>query len=319
MVNNNSAGSGVSAKGDTAASGGGGGAADEKTMPKDGRVMVSILKDMGIMDFEPRVINQLLEFSYRYISTILEDSKSLSAHARKKAVDLDDVKLAVQMHTDHNLTNPPPREMLLEVAAARNAIPLPIPKQSGGLRLPPDRFCLTATNYRLKPNKKRGPGSKSHNATGTKGGYGANYSINSMNSIPQAVKSQINTAGKIALSTGSSAGGTQTFTVKQLSNKAGTISGTSSGTISSPGTASPAAFIKINHAATTATAGLNQTNSTQLNTAAKIQIQQQGVVAATGGDGPIFSMTVNPPLLNATNATTTGVKRKAEQMEPETF
>ena len=37
--------------------------------------MVSILKDMGVMDFEPRVVNQLLEFSYRYVSTILDDSK----------------------------------------------------------------------------------------------------------------------------------------------------------------------------------------------------------------------------------------------------
>ena len=96
----------------------------------------------------------------------------------KKAVDIDDVKLAVQMHTDHNLTNPPPRDLLLEVATKRNAIPLPIPKQSGGLRLPPDRYCLTATNYRLKPNKKRGPGAKSHTVGGVQGGYGASYSIN---------------------------------------------------------------------------------------------------------------------------------------------
>ena len=102
----------------------------------------------------------------------------LSAHARKKAVDIDDVKLAVQMHTEHNLTSPPPRDLLLEVAAKRNAIPLPIPKQSGGLRLPPDRYCLTSTNYRLKPNKKRGPGPKSYSIAGGQGGYGGNYSIN---------------------------------------------------------------------------------------------------------------------------------------------
>ena len=101
----------------------------------------------------------------------------LSSHARKKAVDMDDVKLAVKMHTDHNLTSPPPRDLLLEVASKRNAIPLPIPKQSGGLRLPPDRFCLTATNYRLKPNKKKASGVRA-NAVGGQGGYGGNYSIN---------------------------------------------------------------------------------------------------------------------------------------------
>ena len=37
----------------------------EKSIPKDGQVMISILKDMGINDFEPRVVNQMLEFSYR--------------------------------------------------------------------------------------------------------------------------------------------------------------------------------------------------------------------------------------------------------------
>ena len=75
MNNTASAGS-VGGKTDSASSANSGAAAvDEKTFPKDARVMMSILKDMGISDFEPRVVNQLLEFSYRYVSTILEDSK----------------------------------------------------------------------------------------------------------------------------------------------------------------------------------------------------------------------------------------------------
>ena len=37
----------------------------EKSIPKDAQVMISILKDMGINEFEPRVVNQMLEFSYR--------------------------------------------------------------------------------------------------------------------------------------------------------------------------------------------------------------------------------------------------------------
>jgi hypothetical protein len=32
---------------------------------KDAQTLVSVLKDMGIDEYEPRVINQLLEFSYR--------------------------------------------------------------------------------------------------------------------------------------------------------------------------------------------------------------------------------------------------------------
>lgn len=36
-----------------------------KQIPKDAQVIVSIMKDMGITDYEPKVINQLLEFTYR--------------------------------------------------------------------------------------------------------------------------------------------------------------------------------------------------------------------------------------------------------------
>ena len=35
-----------------------------KSTPKDAQVMMAILKDMGVTDYEPRVINQMLEFTY---------------------------------------------------------------------------------------------------------------------------------------------------------------------------------------------------------------------------------------------------------------
>jgi hypothetical protein len=37
---------------------------------KDFQTMVSVLRDMGVEDYEPRVINQLLEFSYRLFNLI---------------------------------------------------------------------------------------------------------------------------------------------------------------------------------------------------------------------------------------------------------
>jgi len=126
----------------------------EKHLPKDGQVMVSILRDMGINDFDPRVVNQMLEFSYRYVTNILEDSRMYSQHAKKKAIDIEDVKLAVQMQTDQNFTSPPPREVLLDLARYKNAIQLPLIKPAVGLRLPPDRHCLTACNYKLKDKNK---------------------------------------------------------------------------------------------------------------------------------------------------------------------
>ena len=36
-----------------------------KTTPKEALVMASVLKEMGVNEYEPRVINQMIEFSYR--------------------------------------------------------------------------------------------------------------------------------------------------------------------------------------------------------------------------------------------------------------
>lgn len=92
-----------------------------------------------------------------YVTCILDDAKVYTNHAKKKIVDLDDVKLASQMVLDKSFTNPPPRDVLLEIARGRNIAPLPLVKSHCGLRLPPDRYCLIATNYKLKaavPPKK---------------------------------------------------------------------------------------------------------------------------------------------------------------------
>lgn len=120
-----------------------------KHIPKDAQVIMSIMKDMGIVDYEPRVINQLLEFTYRYVTCILDDARVFANHAKKKVIDLDDVRLAVQMQLDKSFTTPPPREVLLDVARSKNITPLPLIKPHCGLRLPPDRYCLSSCNYKL--------------------------------------------------------------------------------------------------------------------------------------------------------------------------
>nr|CAD7454534.1 unnamed protein product [Timema tahoe] len=89
-----------------------------------------------------------------YVTTILDDARVFATHAKKKIIDLDDTKLAVQMTVDRTFTTPPPRDLLLEVARSRNSTPLPLIKPHCGIRLPPDRYCLFNCNYRLRSNKK---------------------------------------------------------------------------------------------------------------------------------------------------------------------
>ncbi|CAK7299425.1 Transcription initiation factor TFIID subunit 9 [Vulpes lagopus] len=82
--------------------------ASPKSMLKDAQMMAQILKDMGITEYEPRVINQMLEFVFRYVTTILDDAKIYSSHAKKATVDADVVRLAIQCRADQSFTSPPP-------------------------------------------------------------------------------------------------------------------------------------------------------------------------------------------------------------------
>lgn len=128
------------------------------------------------------------------MTTIIEDAKIYATHAKKSTVDADDIKLAIQCRMDQSFTSPPPRDVsaqeyllytvlrskyhivklkfsklrthflsvcvlcvqfLLEVARQKNQTPLPLIKPYTGPRLPPDRYCLTAPNYRLKSTQKK--------------------------------------------------------------------------------------------------------------------------------------------------------------------
>lgn len=54
------------------------------------------------------------------------------------------------MLLDKTFTGPPPREVLTEVSKQKNSQPLPMIKPHSGIRLPPDRHCLLAANYKLR-------------------------------------------------------------------------------------------------------------------------------------------------------------------------
>lgn len=125
----------------------------------------------------------MLNYILGYVTCILDDAKVYANHAKKKVIELDDVKLACQMTLEKAFTAPPPREVgvrsnfkqiffpskfkrqserklfiyflqvLLELARNRNATPLPVIKTHCGLRLPPERHCLLSANYKLRASE----------------------------------------------------------------------------------------------------------------------------------------------------------------------
>ena len=87
--------------------------ASPKSMLKDAQMMAQILKDMGITEYEPRVINQMLEFAFCYVTTIVDDAKIYSSHAKKPTVDAENLCLAIQCSADQSLSSPPPRDFFI--------------------------------------------------------------------------------------------------------------------------------------------------------------------------------------------------------------
>ncbi|RWS28156.1 transcription initiation factor TFII-D component-like protein [Leptotrombidium deliense] len=125
-----------------------------KVNSKDAHVISTILKDIGISEFEPAVVYQLLEFTYRYVTTVLEDAQIFSHYAKKKNIDAEDIRLAIQLQVDKMFTSPPPRDLLLDIARHKNSQSLPPIRSHCGPRLPPDRYSLIVCNYKLKSGAK---------------------------------------------------------------------------------------------------------------------------------------------------------------------
>ncbi|VDN03994.1 unnamed protein product [Thelazia callipaeda] len=123
-------------------------------IPHDAQVMQAILKDMGITEYEPRVISQLLEFAYKYTTEILDDARSVSEHAGKKQIDETDVQFAIDNAASTWKSERPNKQLLVEFAEQKNAVPLPSIRQNYGLRLPNDRFCLIQPNMSWKSNEQ---------------------------------------------------------------------------------------------------------------------------------------------------------------------
>ncbi|CAI9280363.1 unnamed protein product [Lactuca saligna] len=127
----------------------------EEDLPRDAKIVKTLLKSMGVDQYEPRVVHQFLELWYRYVVDVLTDAQVYSEHAGKSTIDSDDVKLAIQSKVNFSFSQPPPREVLLELARNRNKIPLPKSIAGPGMALPPDSDTLISPNYQLVIPRKR--------------------------------------------------------------------------------------------------------------------------------------------------------------------
>ncbi|KAI3971333.1 hypothetical protein MKX01_008177 [Papaver californicum] len=132
----------------------------DEDLPRDAKIVKSLLKSMGVSEYEPCVIHQFLELWYQYVVDVLTDAQVYSEHASKPAIDPDDIKIAIQTKVNFGFSKPPPREVLLELPRNRNKMPLPKSITGPGIPLPPDEDTLISPNYQLAIPRR--PQSQAH-------------------------------------------------------------------------------------------------------------------------------------------------------------
>ncbi|KAF7727624.1 Transcription initiation factor TFIID subunit 9B [Apophysomyces ossiformis] len=123
----------------------------KQSQPRDARIISLILQSLGVEDYDPKVVHQLLEFAHRYTTDVFQDALVYGEHANKTDLDLEDIQLAIQGRVNHSFTTPPPKEFLLELAQEKNKAPLPLIPEKYGIRLPPEKYCLTGLNFAIQP------------------------------------------------------------------------------------------------------------------------------------------------------------------------
>jgi transcription initiation factor TFIID subunit 9B len=135
--------------------------------PRDARLIHLILANMGVHAYTERVPLQLLDFAYRYTSSILTDALSYepplpttsaskkrsggaNAESGEDGVSLNALRTAVGARAASTFQGTLGKEFMSEVALERNRIALPRVDREFGIRLPPERYCFTGVGWGVK-------------------------------------------------------------------------------------------------------------------------------------------------------------------------
>lgn len=128
-----------------------------------------ILANLGVTAYQERVPLQLMDFAYRYTSSTLQDALHLSSegygYGRGSSntaaannnnnndlgsVSLPALRLSIASRLNYQFAPSLPKEFLMEVAAERNRVALPAVGGGCGVRLPPERYCVTGVGWGVR-------------------------------------------------------------------------------------------------------------------------------------------------------------------------
>ena len=135
--------------------------------PRDARLIHMILANLGVTAYQERVPLQLMDLAYRYTSSILQDALHLTSEQYGNApagggrgagggandmssVTLSSLRLSVASRTHYQYNPTLPKDFYQDLAQERNRVALPPVGKDWGIRLPPEKYCLTGVGWGLK-------------------------------------------------------------------------------------------------------------------------------------------------------------------------
>ena len=132
--------------------------------PRDARLIHLVLSSLGIHSYQERVPLQLLDFAYRYTSSVLSDSLRLSAEgyasqaerggrargAGDEGITVTALRQAIASRQGYTFQGALPKEYLTDRATEHNKVALPKVERAYGVQLPPEKHCLTGVGWNIK-------------------------------------------------------------------------------------------------------------------------------------------------------------------------
>ena len=121
--------------------------------PNDAAALRTLLRSMGVDNYEPRVLHQLLEYMHSYCAEIFADSSLYAEHAgRPGQLECEDVQLSARLKAQASQSHAP---LLMEqMARSRNSKSIAAPTVPN-IQLPNLKLCLVEENWQLEPRVKR--------------------------------------------------------------------------------------------------------------------------------------------------------------------
>lgn len=120
-------------------------------IPPDLKLIALLLNAADIQDWEPQTLPQLYEFLYRYSIETLTTAQVYADHAGLPEISADCIKLAIETRIGSSFVTTPSPEILAEIATKKNRVPLPLVGEKFGIRLPPEKHCLTKESFQINP------------------------------------------------------------------------------------------------------------------------------------------------------------------------